>query len=157
MNSYVIDSNSLIRLGQFYPSRFPTLWEQIEDLIDANRLVSVKECAAEIDSFYKDDSIKTWAAAHSKFFKSPSAAEAAFVADIFKVPHFRSLISQTAMLKGKAVADPFLVAAAAKSGAIVVTEELEKINAAKVPNVCKHFGVGFMTLEEMMTAESIGY
>lgn len=157
MNIYVIDSNSLIRLGQFYQSRFPTLWEKIEDLVKADRLISVKECVAEIESFYKDDSIKLWVKAHSKVFKPPTATEAQFVAEIFKVPHFKSLISEAAMLKGKAVADPFLVASGAVRGAIVVTEELEKQHAAKVPNVCKHFGLKFITLEEMMGLEDIGY
>jgi hypothetical protein len=154
---YVIDSNSLIRLGQFYPSRFPTLWQHIDHLANTGRLISVKECVAEIESFYKDDAIKNWAKAHSKIFKPATAAEAKAVSEIFKVPHFRALISQAALLKGKAVADPFLVASALVRTATVVTEELEKPNAAKVPNVCKHFGVPFMTLEEMMTQENIGY
>ncbi|MDP1955643.1 MAG: DUF4411 family protein [Polaromonas sp.] len=157
MNTYVIDSNSLIRLGQFYPSRFPTLWQSIDILVASGRLISVKECVAEIESFHKDDAIKTWVKAHSKIFMPPTASEAIMVGEILKIPHFRSLISEVALLKGRPVADPFLVASAAVKRAIVVTEELEKPQAAKVPNVCKHFGVNFLTLEQMMELENIGY
>ena len=112
---------------------------------------------AEIESYYKDDAIKEWAKQNSKAFKSATAAEAKAVAEILKVPHFKALISETALLKGKAVADPFLVAHAVVNKSVVVTEELEKPNAAKVPNVCKHFGVVVLTLEEMMAQENIGY
>ena len=57
------------------------------------------------------------------------------------MPHFRQLIGQKQRLKGLPVADPFLVARGALQDASVVTEETLKPNAAKVPNVCEHFGV----------------
>lgn len=126
-------------------------------LAESGRLLSVKECVSEIESYHKDDFIKQWVKTHSKVFLPPTPAEAKIVADILKVPHFRALISQSALLKGKAVADPFLVASAVSRGAILVTEELEKPNAAKVPNGCKHFGAKFITLEEMMALENMGY
>jgi hypothetical protein len=74
-------------------------------------------------------------------FVVPTSEETTFVAEIFKVAHFQILVGQKQQLKGQAVADPFLIAAAHVRGGTVVTEELEKPNAAKVPNVCKHFGI----------------
>jgi hypothetical protein len=73
-------------------------------------------------------------------FVVPTSEEAEFVAKIFTVPHFRILVGEKQRLKGQPVADPFLVACAhVRHG--VVSEEQEKPHAAKVPNVCKHFGV----------------
>jgi len=34
-----------------------------------------------------------------------------------------------------------------------VTMELLRPNAAKIPNICQHFGVACMTLEQFMEAE----
>ncbi|MBI1802160.1 MAG: DUF4411 family protein, partial [Chloroflexi bacterium] len=36
----------------------------------------------------------------------------------------------------------------------VVTDELLKPNAAKIPNVCAHFGVACLTLEGFMETEN---
>ena len=37
--------------------------------------------------------------------------------------------------------DPFIIARAAVEGRTVVTMELFKVNAAKNPNICRHFSV----------------
>lgn len=112
MKTYVIDSNSLIHLGGFFPSRFPSLWSHIEKLVIEGRLISVKECRQEIESYGKNDPIKLWAKSHSGIFLPATTAESEFVGTIFSVPHFSQLISATAILKGKPVADPFLIASA---------------------------------------------
>jgi hypothetical protein len=53
------------------------------------------------------------------------------------------------------VADPFVVAAAAtKEEGVVVTQERFRENAAKIPNVCRHFGVGCIDLEEFMANQN---
>lgn len=80
-----------------------------------------------------------------------------FVSEIFKVSHFQQLISAAAQLKGKPVADPFLVASAKVNAAVLVTEEQFKPNAAKIPNVCEHFSVKYMNLEQMMEAENLQF
>lgn len=85
--------------------------------------------------------LNAWVDGHPNLFLDPTGQEMEQVAEIFKVPHFRQLIGQKAQLKGMPVADPFLVARGAILGACVVTEEVLKPNAAKVPNVCAHFGV----------------
>lgn len=157
MSVYVIDSNSLIHLGGFFPSRFPSLWGHIETLTNEGRLISVRECRQEIESYAKDDSIKQWAKNHSDIFLAATPEETEFVAKIFSVHHFSQLISATAILKGRPVADPFLIASAKVKGAILVTEELRKENAAKIPNVCDYFRIPFITLEQMMENENLSF
>jgi Domain of unknown function (DUF4411) len=154
---YVIDSDSLITLGQFYPSRFPTLWSHIELLANQGRLISVKECREEVENYYKTDHIKVWAKDHSSIFLPATPEEGMFVAEIFKIAHFRQLISQKAALQGKHVADPFLIASAKIRNATVVTQEELKPNAAKIPNVCKHFGISYINLEQMMEKENLSF
>ena len=157
MNKYIIDSNSLIYLGKFFPSRFPSLWKHIEELTKNGRLFSVRECRQEIDSYGENDHIKQWAKAHSEIFLPASSAETQCVGQIFAVKHFGQLISENAILKGKPVADPFLIAAAKVNNSVLITEELWKENAAKIPNICKHFGIPHIKLEEFMAAENLSF
>ena len=49
LNYYVIDSSSLIELNRRYPiDVFPTLWKNVEDLINDGSLISHKEVFKEI-------------------------------------------------------------------------------------------------------------
>ncbi len=50
-------------------------------------------------------------------------------------------------------ADPFVIAKAAVNGFSVVTMEHLRENAAKIPNICNHFDIPWMSLEEFMEAE----
>jgi hypothetical protein len=70
------------------------------------------------------------------------------------VPHFQQNLEQQKLLKGGLNADPFVIARAAVEQRTVVTMEKLKPHAAKIPNICQHFGVACMTLEEFMEAEN---
>jgi hypothetical protein len=150
---YVFDSNSLITLGQFYPSRFPTLWTAIDEMVANGDLVSVREVYRELHLYADTDAISEWAERNKHIFLPPEPIEARFVTKVLGVPHFRSLISKQSMLEGKPVADPFVIAAAKHFPGTVVTEERYRPNAAKVPNVCRHFGVPCINLEQFMDTQ----
>jgi hypothetical protein len=96
----------------------------------------------------------TWAKKHKTVFTMPTPAEQEFVAQIFAVPHFRQLIGARHQQRGDPVADPFVIACAKINSGTVVTEEKDKPNAARIPNVCAHFNVrcinlaGFMRRQE---------
>lgn len=92
-------------------------------------------------------------------FSTPTGAELLFVAEIFRIRHFQGLIGAQQRLKGTPVADPFVIACAKVNQATVVTEEgwqrggkslVLKPNAAKIPNVCAHFKIPCIDLEEFM-------
>jgi hypothetical protein len=57
-------------------------------------------------------------------------------------------------LKGGRNADAFIIARAVVEDRTVVTMEIFKANAAKIPNICGHFGVRCMTLEQFMEVEN---
>ena len=151
---YVFDSDSLINLFRhYYPERFPTLWEKFNTLVSEGELTSVREVFKEIGS--NEDSLGTWAKEQKNIlFLESTVEELKFVAEIFQVKHFQAMIRKQERLKGKPVADPFVIARAKISGACVVTQEKKTENAAKIPNVCDHFGIRWTNLEGFMKEEN---
>jgi len=151
--TYVFDSGPLIWMFRYYyPERFPSLWEQFDFLLGSRRIISVKEVARELDG--QDDLLGDWVKTNRNVFQVPNASEFALVSDIFQVPHFQGLIRKQERLQGKPVADPFVIAkAGCSSNGCVVTTEKFKNNASQVPNVCHHFGIPYMNLEQFMEEE----
>lgn len=121
------------------------------------QLTSVRECKQELENYGKEDFLKTWAKRNSKIFLPATGEETRVVAAIFRVPHFQQIVSSAAQLKGKPVADPFLIASAKINNRVLITEEELKPNAAKIPNICEHFGVRYARLEEMMEMEGLTF
>lgn len=151
--SYVFDNSPLSALFRnFYRNTFRSLWERFDGLVEEGRLVSTREVLREIEDG-ATDSLREWAAHHHKLFATPTAAEGAFVARIYSAAHFRQNIEQKKILKGGRVADPFVIARAACEHKTVVTMEIFKPDAVKIPNICRHFGVECLSLQEFMEAE----
>ena len=151
---YVFDSDSLINLFRYYyPERFPTLWEKFNTLVSEGELTSVREVFNEIGS--SEDPLGTWAKEQKNvLFLESTVEELKFVSEIFQVKHFQAIIRKQERLKGKPVADPFVIARAKISGACVVTQEKKTDNAAKIPNVCDQFGIRWTNLEGFMKEEN---
>lgn len=152
MMVYVFDTNSLRVLGNYYPGRFPSFWERFETLIRAGEAVSVREVHNELLDQITQEWFLDWVEKHKQMFVVPAAEETEFVAEIFRVPHFLTLVGREQQLKGKPVADPFVIACARVRAGTVVTEEGIKLNAAKIPNVCQHFKVPCTNVEGFLTA-----
>ena len=151
--TYVFDTAPLWTLFQnFYPRRFPTLWQSFDELIEGGQIVSTREVGREIDNC-PVERLRNWAGNNEEVFTIPTAAEGAFVGQVYAVPHFQQNIERQKLLKGGVLADPFVVAKASAIGGAVVTMEQYKDNAAKIPNICDHFDVVCMSLEDFMEAE----
>lgn len=151
--SYVFDTSALSPLFRnFYRNRFPTLWEQFDELIQTGKITSTREVAREIEEG-PVATLREWAATQQHLFPPPNAAEATFVGQIFAVPHFLQIVERRKLLKGGLNADPFIVARAQAIGGTVVTLEGEPHNGAKIPNICRHFGIPCISLEGFMEAE----
>jgi Domain of unknown function (DUF4411) len=99
------------------------------------------------------ESLRTWAGNNEQIFSIPTAEEGAFVAEIFAIDHFQQNIERQKLLKGGHNADPFIVARAAVADCPVVTMEQLKPNSAKIPNICEHFDIECLTLEQFMERE----
>jgi hypothetical protein len=151
--TFVFDTGAFIVLKNYYPTTFTTLWGRIEVLAGNGMLISVREVFNELHNYNDADFIQDWAKQHKTIFAKPSNDELLVVQQILAIPHFQTLVSTKAILKGTPVADPFVVAAGKVKGATVVTQEGLKPNAAKIPNVCQHFAVPCINLETFMAQQ----
>ncbi len=150
---YVFDSSSLIHLFRYYYlERFPTLWENFDNLATNGSIISVREVQKEIEG--QEDRLSEWSKNRPDFFSFPTSDEFDFVSKIFEVKHFQSLIRKKEQYQGKPVADPFVIAKAKLIEGCVVTQESSKPNAAKIPNVCDHFDISCVSVEKFMENEN---
>ena len=151
---YVFNSSALIDLFRhYYSERFPSLWENFDALLLEQRIISVREVGKELEE--RDDKLSEWVKNHRKYFLTPVIDELNFVTEIFKIPHFQTLVRKKEQLGGKRVADPFVIAKAkAQEDGCVVTQEVKKPNAARIPNVCDHFDIPCLNLETFMESEN---
>lgn len=151
--SYVFDTNAFSQLfHSYYRNRFPTLWEQFDELVDNGDITSTREVAREIEGD-RVVTLREWAAGQRELFPTPTAAEAGFVGRIFAVPHFLQIIERKKLLKGGLNADPFIISRAHAIGGKVVSLESDPPNGAKIPNICRHFGIPCVSLEGFMEEE----
>jgi hypothetical protein len=151
--TYVFDTSPISTLFKnYYRRTFRSLWERFDELVADGRIVSTREVLRELEDG-PVESATTWANQHSTLFATPTAAEGAFVARIYGVAHFQQNIEQRKILKGGRNADPFVIAKAHVESRAVVTVEEFKPNAVKIPNICQHFGIRCLSLEDFMEAE----
>lgn len=150
---YVFDNSPLSTLFRnYYRGRFPSLWEKFDALVDADRLVSTREVLKEINGS-SIEALRDWAKSHGEIFSTPTAEEGALVAQIFAINHFQHNIEQKKLYKGGFNADAFVVGKAGVIDGTVVTMEEHRPNAAKIPNMCQHFGIPCLSLEAFMESE----
>jgi hypothetical protein len=122
----------------YYPDRFPSLWEQFHELIDDQRIISVKEVSRELDG--QDDLLADWINNNKPIFQEPTKNEMLFIGKIFQVSHFQGLVRKQERLQGKPVADPFVIAKAnsVHSGCVVTTEKYKE-NASQMSISVENF------------------
>ena len=151
---YVFDTNSLSNvLTHYYRDRFLSFWEKFDEAIREGCLVSVRECKGELQDKFSDEKIAQLAKHNADFFAKPTTKELAFITQIYSIPHFRQNLERKKLLGGGYFADPFIIANAKVVNGVAVTEETLKDNAAKIPNICKHFGIDCLNLEGLMERE----
>ena len=151
---YVFDTNSLSNvLNHYYPDRFPSFWDKFAVAIGEGLLVSMRENQRELEERFDPDEIARLAKHNADFFVNPTPEELAFITQIYSVPHFLQNLERKKLLKGGYFADPFTIAKAKAVKGVVVTEEKFTEHAAKIPNICKHFGIGCVNLEGFLLKE----
>lgn len=149
---YVIDTSVVSALHRnYFRSRFVTLWKLFDEMVASGGFTSTREALRELEEL--GGSAYDWASANQGLFTIPDAKEGAFVAKIYAIPHFQANIEQQKLLKGGRNADPFIIARAAATGSTVLTMEKRRQNAAKIPNICQHFSIPCLDLEQFMEKE----
>ena len=151
--AYVFDTSSFSVLGNYYPEQFPTFWEKFNQAVVVGDIISVREVHRELEFYARHPHLSDWVGDHRDIFLLPSPEETQFVQEIFSVQHFRMLVSEQDLLAGNLRADPFIIAKAKVINSCVVTEENRQPNAARIPNVCEHFGIDCTNLQGFMERE----
>lgn len=151
--TYVFDTGSLSKLKHYPPAVFRTMWLGLAGLEESGQLISTKEVWNELERGEPVPFVNDWLRERKRLFTTPTGPELIFVAQIFQVPHFQQMIGEQQRLKGTPVADPFVVACAQVRGGAVVTEEKLKPHAAKIPNVCQHYGISCLDFTKFLTRQ----
>jgi hypothetical protein len=147
---YCIDTSSLLAANRSYPRVvFPTVWENLSQLVKEERLVSSEEVLRELKR-KEGDVVYQWAAEHKIMFHPLSTDIQTLVTQI--MAQFQELVDARS---GKSFADPFVVATAKIHQCVVVTEEAATGSPArpKIPDVCKSFGMTCIRLVELIRRE----
>ena len=151
--AYVFDTSSFSVIGNYYPEQFPTFWEKFDRAVADGTITSVREVRRELEVYTPYPHLSDWVKDHRHIFLLPSPVEMQFVSGIFSIPHFQTLVDGKNRLLGQPCADPFIIAKAKVINSCVITQEIRKPNAAKIPNVCEHFGVDCTNLQGFMERE----
>lgn len=157
VTAYLLDTNAFYTLGNYYPSRFPRIWEHIDYLVRESRFWSVKEVRREIECNCPFEHIERWVRMNRHIFRKPNTRELEVVAQIFQRQQFLGLVRRNNILRGLPVADPFIVAAAKIHESTVVTQESFKNAGARIPTVCNEFDVACINIEQFLEMENLEY
>lgn len=142
--TYCIDACSLIKLKHFEADIFPDVWGSIGEAVTKKILHAPREVYREVTRV--DDAVGQWLKKRKDIIVSPDTPQLQKVAEIQS--KFPTLVdSQATIPQG----DPFLIAHGIISGCTLITEEVEagpNAKRVKIPNVCKHYKVRYITLTE---------
>lgn len=140
---YCIDTNVLIQAWQKYysPILCPNYWDLLDNLGRQNLIFIPKMVYDEI--LRVEDDLSEWLKNSYIEVKNETESVVNRLKDIYSAnPNHRFLVDN---VKGRSLADPWVIAHAIDQNAIVVTKE-KGVTATgskkiKIPNVCKNMGV----------------
>lgn len=152
MEKFVFDTNVLIDLKYFNPHIFKSLWQNIYNLIEEDKIYSVSEVQLEL-SKAEDFLHEKWKQidVDYEFFVDLSEKEnsddywdAMGQLDSFEVFQRHGESKQL-------WADPYLIAASMVDGDTVVTNEtMNRDKQRKIPYVCQELNIPCMTFDDFM-------
>jgi hypothetical protein len=140
---YSFDTSSLLngRRDLVPPPTFPTLWANIEAMIEGGAIRCIDLVRDEL--LARDDEIHRWARDQTDLFL-PLTRDVQLAVREMLLEHPRII----GIGSGRSGADPFVIALARVHGGVVVTEETlsRNITKPKIPDVCDAMGVRRLTL-----------
>jgi predicted nucleic acid-binding protein len=150
---YCLDTSSLIQpWNQLYPIDVaPPFWKKVEDWINDGRLIAPEEVLVEIQKV--DDELLAWLKQRKSLFQPPNDDVQRAVREILK-NHARLVDTK----KGRSIADPWVIAQAKVSNAIVVTEEhAARGKSPKIPDVCEAMNVRYTNVLGLIRAMELKF
>jgi len=161
--TYCLDANVLIQSWQKYynPRLCPEYWDILSQLGEQGRVFMPEEVQKEI--LRTEDDLAEWLKSSSIPIKLITATVTQCLGRIYDAdPSHLTLLDN---IRGRSLADPWLIAHAMAENAAVVTKE-EKVTATnakriKIPNVCDKMDIrwlnDFQFLEELGVRFNCGF
>ena len=138
------------------PNNFPSLWTNVDSLVNGKRLICPYEVYQELEK--QEDELLKWVKQRKRIFVKPDEENVVLVSDIMQ--EFPKLVNPQ---KLGPVADPFVIALAivinrnlAMLGGecIVVSGEIPRgSKTAKIPDVCSHYNVKHFRVIDVISTE----
>jgi len=147
---YCIDTSSLINLKLYRRDVFPTIWNNLEDMIKNGELISPLEVYGEIE--IGKDEIYDWCKNNRKMFKDIDEFQVKKLKDIEK--QYDKKYWENEMNKPK-WADPWVIALSICEEAIIVADEKNKPN--RIPYISATFDIKCLTLLDFFKKIGIKY
>ncbi len=151
---YVFDTMIFSQLfDYYYQDQFPSLWAKFDFLVKEGRFTSTREVKKELENHagnkFKDEITRI-----QQLFPAPTRDEEQYVTRIYEEPRFLYQFPTRHLLKGGPYADPFVIARAAVLGGTVVTNENEFKGGTKIPSLCRHFQIDYVSFQGFMKREN---
>ena len=153
--TYLLDTSIFINgwRKHYHPEVFPAYWSALDALIENRKVLS---CEAVYDELQQQrDELADWAKERKRIFRSPTEDTLLELQGVMReFPNF------AAQGGSRNAADPYLIAHARISKAVVVTDEV-KLPAVrltkppKIPNVCDALGIRWMPGVDFLRANNI--
>ncbi len=149
---YVLDTNIYSAMLNNFPFKVTQeFWLPLEDFIENKQVISVSEVYKELSVKFESDNNKwRWVNDRKSHFLIPTDKQCKILLKIFSVKKFQENIKEKNMRKGNPEADPFIVALAKDTNSTIVTKEKFAPNSSKVPNMCNHFGVDYISYDDFL-------
>jgi len=160
---YILDTSSIIDLFRLYPlDIFSKLWENIDDLIKKERVISHEYVLKELSK--RDDEIYKWAKSRKNVFVGITKDQVEIIKRLSEeIEEFRKLVEEG---KDKDIhADPWLIALSiekeqqrkileVKVKTIIITEERFRQNKVNIPFVCQKLNIEYTNIIGLMRKEN---
>jgi hypothetical protein len=155
---YIIDTSSLVGLYRWRPpARHRAVWDKLDELISAGRLISPQEVYEELRE--KQDAVARWALRRKKtgrfFIKTTRQLAGTAKQLVHRFPNFIEFDRPVPQ------ADPFVIALALfelrqtlGQRCVVVTEEkYTPTGRPRIPHVCEAHKLPYMSIHQMYVSE----
>jgi len=148
--TYVFDTSALVGAWTRYypPDLFPGVWEHMDELAQAGRLIAPEDVLDELKA--QDDDLLAWVKTRTSAIIVPTTRALLLEARDVLADHQE--LTKTGTGRGRA--DPFVIALAALRECPVVTQEQGgSASKPRIPYVCAARDVPCMSILELIRAE----
>lgn len=144
---YCIDTSALMDawIRYYSPDVFPSLWGNIDEMIEQRELISPEEVLFELEK--KEDDLYQWAKNRKNMFKTLTAEIQLATNEILSA--FPRLVEAG---KDRTEADPFVIAVAKANDATFITSEKfsSKQKKVRIPVVCQHYNIKSINMLQLI-------